>query len=372
MIPTNQIDAAPEDVGFDPNKIRVLDHLFLDWIDAGNLHAASYLLSRRGRIFAHKSMGRLSGIEDKGDFLPDSIHGIASATKVLTAVAVMQLVEQGKLALEQPVSMILDEFKNPVHERITVFHLLTHTSGLAADPGAHGEPYPRQFWKNDLTATDWIPFVLRGPLQFPVGEVWNYCSQGFMILGEIIARVSGMTYGEYMHRHILDPLDMSHSFFDVPDHYRQQVCIVTEEDLARLDWPRQESFVSSWVACGDLYTTLHDMWKFGQMLLNKGEFQGKRILGPKMVEAMTRNHLHNVPAYNWGVHIKAKPFGLGFEVDKEAIFSPGTLTHEGYGWTSFLVDPAEELICVFMMPSKKDWWQVRPMMARAVVVAGIL
>lgn len=259
-----------------------------------------------------------------------------------------------------------------MHERITVFHLLTHTSGLRADPGAYLEPYPREFWEDGLDRTNWIPFVLRGPLQFPIGEVWNYCSHGFMILGEIIARVSGMPYDKYMRKHILDPLGMNRSFFDVPDQYRNQVCIATELHQELLNFPRTESYISSWVACGDLYTTLYDVWKFGQMLLNKGEFQGKRILGRKMVEAMIRNHLKNIPSYNWGAHIKAKSYGLGVEIDKEFAFSPGTITHEGYGWTSFVVDPAEQLVCVCMMPGKGDWWETGPMFVRAIVLSGIV
>jgi CubicO group peptidase (beta-lactamase class C family) len=151
-----------------------------------------------------------------------------------------------------------------------------------------------------------------------------------MILGEIIARVSGMTYAQYMQKYVLEPLEMTSSFFYVPDEQKENVCIITEEDKMRLDWPSQPGFVSSWVACGDLYSVPYDFWKFGQMLLNKGTFQGRRILGRKMVEAMTRNHLYDIPAYNWGVHLKSKPFGVGCEIDKEPIFSPGTITHEGY------------------------------------------
>jgi CubicO group peptidase (beta-lactamase class C family) len=372
MIHTGCLDAKPEDVGFDPLKVDMLDAWFLETIEAGHLQAASYVLSRHGKVFAHKSMGALCGIEPKGDFLPDSLYGIASATKPFTAAAIMQLVEQGKIALEQPVSMILDEFNTPLHQKISVFHLLTHTSGLASDPGSHAEPYPRASWEQGLDKTNWIPFVLKGPLQFPVGEVWNYCSHGFMILGEIIARVSGMTYAQYMQEYVLEPLEMTHSFFDIPDAHRENVCIVTDDDKESLDRPRQPGFVSSWVACGDLYSTPYDLWKFGQMLLNKGNFRGKRILGRKMVEAMTRNHLHGIPAYNWGVHIKEKPFGLGCEVDKEPIFSPGTITHEGYGWTSFLADPIEQLVCVFVTPGKVDWWEAKPMCARSIVLAGIL
>jgi CubicO group peptidase (beta-lactamase class C family) len=371
VIHLGPVDAQPEDVGFDAPTIARLDDFFLHAIDGKHIQCASYVLSRNGKIFAHKSVGKLSGLEDKGDFLPDSMHGTASATKVFTATAVMQLIEQGKLALDQPVSMILPELKNPTHDKIQIFHLLTHTSGLSADPAAMAEPYPREFWGQDLTPSNWIPFVLQGPLQAPVGAEWNYCSRGFMLLGEIIARVSQMPYDQYMVKHILEPLGMTHSYFLVPPDMEDQVCIVTAWDKEQLVLPRRGPVSSSWAAAGGLYSTPCDLWKWGQMILNKGHFQGKRLLGRKIVEAMTRNQLVNVSSHNWGVYVKVKPFGLGVEIDKDAIFSPGTITHEGFGWTSLMIDPSEQLVCMFMMPSKADWWETQPMFVRQIVLSGI-
>ena len=366
------IDVNPEDVGVNSERLERLDRFFLESIEANHIQAAGYIISRQGKIFVNRTMGILSGIDDRGNFLPDSIHAIASATKVFTATAIMQLVEVGKLSLEQPVSTILSEFQNPIHEKITLLHLLTHTSGLRADPGAHTEPYPRPFWDNTLTSKNWISFVLRDPLQFPVGEVWNYCSHGFMILGEIIARISGVSYTKYIQKYILEPLGMTRSFFDVPDQYRPNVCIVNNSDVKELNFPRQDTFVESWVACGSLYSTLFDIWKFGQMILSKGSFQNHHLLCRKMVETMTRNHLQNIPAYNWGIRIKAKQFGIGWEIDKEPTFSPGTLSHEGFGWTSLLIDPQEELVYVSMTPTKTDWWTAKPMIARALALSALV
>ena len=372
MVSEGFVDTDPEHVGIDPERIKRLDRFFLESIEANRIQAAGYIISRQGKIFAHKTMGVLSRIDDRGNFLPDSLHAIASATKVFTATAIMQLVELGKVSLEQPISSILPEFQNQVHEKITLLHLLTHTSGLRADPGAHAEPYPRPFWEDTLTSENWISFILRDPLQFPVGEVWNYCSHGFMILGEIIARVSGIPYTEYLQQHILEPLGMTRSFFDVPDQYRSNVCLVNNADVKELDFPRQVNFVESWVACGSLYSTLHDVWKFGQMILNKGTFQHHFILSRKMIDVMTRNHLHNIPAYNWGAKIKSKHYGIGWEIDKEPIFSPGTLSHEGFGWTSLFIDPQEELVYVSMTPTKTDWWTAKPMIARALALSALV
>ena len=371
MITKGIVDTKPEDVGVNSDKLEIIDQFFCKAIEAEHIQAAGYIASRHGKVFVHNTMGALSGFEDRGSFLPDSIHRIASGTKVFTATAVMQLVEKGKFSLEQPVSTILPEFATPMHEKITVQHLLTHTSGLAPDPGALSEPYPLPFWSDEINVDNWIPFLMRGPLQSPPGEKWSYCTRGFMILGEVITKTSGIPYPEYMQQHIFAPLGMSRTFFDVPDDYRASVCLVAESDLAEMNYPREAGFVGSWAAGGGIYTTLHDMWKFGQAILNKGTFQGKQILSRKMVEAITRNHLNHVPTENWGIPIKAKPFGLGWEIDKDPTFTPGTISHEGFGWTSLFIDPHEELVYIGMTPTRNDWWIAKPMVPRTLILASL-
>ncbi len=367
-----QTMATPQEVGFRPEVITKLDAFFMECVEITPIQAANYLLARRGKVFAWKSVGKLSGLEEKGDFQPDSLFGIASITKTLTSVGLMQLVEQGKLALEQPVCTILPEFQTKMHEGIAIAHLLTHTSGLPADPGAHTEPYPRAWRSPDLTKENWIKWALQGPLQYPTGTTWNYCSKGFWFLGEIIARTSGMAYTEYIQRNILDPLGMTRSFFLVPKELRDQVGIVNEFDQKELHEEPTEDFSPSWCAGGGLSSTPYDLWKFAQMLLNKGTFNGQRLLGRKTVEAMTRNQLDRVPAYTWGSNIKAKPFGLGIEVNREPLTSPGTFGHEGARWSGMFIDPVEEMICIYFQPTVFDFWHARYMTgARAIAWSGI-
>jgi len=372
MITQGYVNSAPADVGVRTEGLARLNQFFLDAIEAKNIQAAGYIVSRNGKIFAHNAMGSLSGIqEDGGAFLPDSIHNIASATKVFTAAAIMKLVEQGKISLEQPVSTILPEFANPTHEIISIMHLVTHTSGLRADPGAHNEPYPRPFWSDEMNAKNWIPAMLEGPLQYPIGEVWNYCTAGFQLLGEVVSKVSGMAYPEFMQQYFFDPLEMTRTFFDVPDEYRASVCIVDETDMMGLDWVRNPELVGSWLAGGGIYSTPMDIWKFGQMILDKGAYNGNPILSRKIVEAMTRNHLVSVPSYNWGIHTKDKQVGVSWEIDKDPTFSPGTVSHEGFGWTSLFIDPQEGLVYVGITPTKADWWVAKPMIPRTLVLSSL-
>jgi CubicO group peptidase (beta-lactamase class C family) len=369
-----QTHANPSDVGVRPEMIDRLDAFFTECVKTTKIQCTSYLLARRGKVFAWKSVGPLSGLEDKGDMQPDSLFGIASITKLLTAVGILQLVEQGKLVLDQPVSSIIKEFDTAIHGGILIHHLLTHTSGMSADPGACTEPYPRPFWNEELNRDNWIKWALQGPLQYPVGRVWNYCTRGFMLLGEIIARVSGMEYAEYIQQHILDPLGMTRSFFLIPDELKDQVCIVNEWDQKELAETYDLAKVtSSWAAGGGLTSTPYDLWKFAQMLLNKGEFEGQRILGRKTMEAMTRNHLYQTPEYNWGHDIRDKQFGLGIEIDKDPLItSPGTLSHEGARWSSLFIDPVEELISLYFQPTEYDFWEHRVMNgARGIVWGGL-
>ncbi|MEF3303656.1 serine hydrolase domain-containing protein [Paenibacillus sp. GYB003] len=344
-------DADPAEVGYDAGKLDVLDRHFLKLIAERKLQAASYLLARYGSIFAHKSMGARVGFEEGGDLKPDSIRRIASTTKAFTAVAIMKLVEDGKLYLEQPVSSVIGEFDTALHKSITVFHLLTHTSGICPDPGYYLEPYPRGWW-NGTDSDDWIKGVLSGPVRCKPGEFYNYSSAGFGVLGELIGRVTGMHYNDYVARSILEPLEMERTFFEVPPHLHGEVCLAERFDAERLTANTKQPGKMP-RAGGGLHSTLHDLWKFGQMLLDKGTFRGKRIIGRKSVEAMTRNHLFRVPAYAWGVQIPSKNYGLGLNLflERGELKSQATFSHEGAGRCALHIDPAEQLVAVFFVPT---------------------
>ncbi len=372
-IHSGPVAAAPEEVGYRPEKIAQLDAHFLALVERGRLQAASYLMSRHGKVFAWKSMGRLTPDGDKGDLMPDSLRDIASVTKMFTAVCIMRLVEEGRLRLDQPVAEILEEFKTPMHERIQIFHLLTHTSGIAADPGYFCEPYPH-YWRDgfDPAKDNWISAMLAGPVQNKPGESFNYCSRGFAILGEIIARTAGMPYEEYVRQTIFGPLSMSRTFFDVPPALHAQVGLVEDweekrlqENIDRRGWPPR--------AGGGIYSNLQDLWRFAQALLDKGACGGERILGRSTVEAMTRNHLHNVPAYYWGAEIKAREYGLGLDLyGSYLVVSPGTFGHEGSGRTGLYVDPAEDFIFINFVPTPIGWVPESVVNPRAIAWSGIV
>jgi CubicO group peptidase (beta-lactamase class C family) len=357
MIHRGKTDCSPQDVKYNPNTLDRLDEHFQGLIEKGTIQAAAYLLARDGKVFSHKSMGRKSAFADKGEFLPDSLRPIASITKVFTTAALLQLMEQGKFFLHQPVSAFIKEFDTDMHRHITIFQLLTHTSGLKADPGNFFEPYPEE-WDNSVTKKNWIKKTLTGPLQFKPGTIWNYCSKGFNILAEIIARLSGMDYDRYIEEYIFKPLGMNSTFFFVPDKLKDKVSLVSEWNKERLMFKREQMPSLSLFGGGGIISSLSDLWKFGQMMLNGGIFKGKRILGRKTVEAAVKPQVKDIKAYNWQPRMFDDSFnwtgGLCWEINKHTFLSDGTYDHEGAEGAGLFIDPKENFIFVGFYPDP-EW-----------------
>lgn len=306
-----------QDAGYNGQTIALLNEHFIKLIEQNKIHCASYLLSKDGKVLAEGAFGPLRYDSERLYDL-HSIRRIASITKLFTAVAIFQLIEQGKIHLKQGVSEWIEEFKHPMFEKINIMHLLTHTSGINADPFYFLEPYPAG-WNNLLFAfqpeTDgtenfeehekieqqrksaWIRAVLAGkPLSKP-GEQWNYSTAAYNILGEIVTRVSGIPYEQYVIDHIAKPLGLTKTFFTVPEELHSEVCIINEDDQKRLDY--KPGPYDSPRAGGGLYSSLYDLFQFGQMLLNNGTLDGVQILSRKSIEKMTVNILDKgIPAFS--------------------------------------------------------------------------
>lgn len=366
-----KVDVSPEEVGYNSARLETLDSLFQRLIRQEKLQCASYLLSRNGKIFASKSMGRLSGFDDRGDLMPDSIRRIASITKCHTAIAIAKLIEDGEIYLQQPVATILEEFDTPMHNDIEIFHLLTHTAGIIADPGYFKEPYQRGWWDGFNGEKDnWIKAMLAGPKLSKPGEVWNYSSAGYTILGEIVSRVSGMPFEEYVTKNILKPLSMDRSFFQVPEELHDQVCMIHSDEAERLKPKENKNALPS--SSGGLYSNLYDLWKIGQLMLDNGTLGGQRILGRKTVEVMTSNLLSNVPAFHWGSQFKSYEQGFAWRITSRNFFSSdGTYGNEGAGRCALYVDPVEKMVAAYFVPTKLGWVPESVMNAQAVIWSGI-
>lgn len=365
-------DCTPEEAGYSEKRLKVLSDYCASLVNAGRVQATGFLMARRGRVFAHQAAGSLNHKENSPRIKVDSIKRIASITKVFTAAAVMKLVEDGKLWLEQPVSDILPEFRNQQHGTINLWNLLTHTSGLPADPGYFQEPYPVD-WFGLLDTDNWIKVILSGPVQNRPGEKWNYCSLGFIILGEVISRVSGCHYNDFLEQQIFKPLGLEKTFLEVPKEMENEVCIRTDLDAEKISKSRTRLKNRPSASAGGIYSTLYDLFRLGQCFLNGGTLDGVRVLGRKTVEAMTRNQLEDVPSFHWGTNCKKYRHGLGwgFYCDGPTV-SRSCYNHEGTGWLALYVDPDEEFVYVSFSADNSNWDPAVQVIPRTIAWSGII
>lgn len=347
--------AAPEQVGFDSGQLGKLDAHYAELIAQGLLQGGGHLVARNGKIASWSAMGRLNGVKGEGSLQPDSIRKLSSLTKAFTTIALVKLIEDGKLDLDQPVAALLEEFDNGTYRDVTLFHLLTHTSGIPPVPGYYNEPYPRRWYDPD-SHKSWIVQALTGLPVCKPGEAYNYTSTGYALLGEIVSRVSGERFEEYVMNRIVHPLGLERTWFDVPAELHAEVCVLDQYDIDSLGQSADNWKVIPRAASG-MHSTMYDLWKLGQMLLNGGTFEGRRILGRKSVELLTKRHLFRVPAYHWGGQIKDKGHALGFDlaIHSTSYESQGTYQLEGAGRIALFVDPAESMVVVLLVPSVHSW-----------------
>lgn len=354
MVHKAKTDCLPEEAGYDPEKLEILDRHFLQCIEKGIAQGASYLLAKDGKVFAHRSMGKISATEDKGDLMPDSIRPVASITKLFTTTALLQLMEKGKCTLQQPVAEFIKEFDTDMHHHITLFHLLTHTSGLYGDPGSYFEPYPD--WGDDnWTLENWLKKILTGPLHFKPGTTYSYCSRGFSVLAEIVTRLSGMDYDDYIVKNIFEPLGMDNSFFFLPESKKKKLSTTRSEWNKEIPSHKKSDLpTTSFLGGGGILSNLPDLWKFSQMMLNGGKFNGKRILGRKTVEAAVKYQVKNYTSYNWEPHLydlsHKFSVGLCWELGKYTFLPDSTYGHEGAEGAGLFIDPTERFIFLGFYP----------------------
>jgi len=349
-----QVDISPKDAVYDDSKLALLEAHYGSRIEQGNIQAASFLMARGGKVFAHQAAGRLTYKADSKPFTVDAIKGIASISKLITASAVMKLVEDGALWLEQTVKEVIKEFDTPMHGGITIRHLLTHTSGLPADSGYFTEPYALNRHEA-MEAGDWLTkSVLAGPIQSKPGEHWAYCSIGFSVLAEIVSRISGVHFNEFVPKKIFAPLGMTRSFLEVPEKLKPEVSLMADWDEEKLGRSAERKGLPG--GGGGVYSTLHDLFVFGQATMNGGIYNGTRILGKKTVQEMTRNQLSGVPAFHWGKHLADFRHGLGwgFYCDG-SLTGPETINHQGWGCSYLFVDPVERFVFVLFVADPHDW-----------------
>lgn len=381
----------PEDVSYAPERIEALDRHFQKLIDGGKLQGASYSLSRDGKVFALNAMGRLTNIEgDDRPLTPRSHNKVYSITKLFCAAAIFTLAEEGLLTLNQRVGEFIEEFNVPPFYDITIAHLLSHTSGLKPDPNCFDNPYEIYQWGHiaedfDAGERNWIKSSLKTPPRCKPGQEWAYCTFGFVILGEIVSRVSGMFVHDYIRQRILLSCDMTESGFDemLTKEQAADLCIKNKREkeivnriLKDIPPDKEDLFWQKIPSTGGgLYSTLEDLIKFGTMLLQGGVYQGRQVMGKKTVEKMSARFTTKDTreyCYNFGGVERAYALGPDIRRNLYSIYPEGTFFHEGAGACCLMIDPFEHMVASWFVPyNGTNWLSEALYNASAVIWSGV-
>jgi CubicO group peptidase (beta-lactamase class C family) len=374
------------------DRLQLLDR-FLDqrYLQSGRLPCALTLIEHRGEIAHFSAIGNMD-VERQRRVDRDTIFRIYSMTKPITSIAFMMLVEQGLVALDDPVHRFIPAwcdlgiyeagFIGTFRTRRTqspmrMIDLLRHTSGLTysfQQRTSVDHAYRKLglgVMGGKVTLDGMIEGLAQVPLEFSPGTAWNY-SVSTDVLGYLVEKISGVPFAEYVHTRILHPLGMHDTDFHVPTEKasRFAACyaatstgMVLQDDPARSSYLQPPAFYSGG---GGLVSTASDYLRFCRMLLNGGSLDGVRIIGPKTLELMTSNHLpggKELPDLSVSLFSESTyagvGFGLGFAVtlDPARTLLPGNAGDFSWGGmasTYFWIDTREELIVIFMtqlMPS---------------------
>lgn len=274
---------------------------------------------------------------------------IASLTKPITATAILQLVEAGLLVLTEPLSTYIPAFDPPgptgsetLAQPITAWHVLTHTAGLSDAPEDFYLTAPP-------TRTAQVERLCRDRLRFPPGTAYAYCSDSFYLLADLVERLTGMSWPDYVRERVLEPLEMSATTFD--PFAPGPAPLPLEGNLGPEDARRDDVlayFAALAMPGGGLWSTADDVVRFGRAMLGGGTLDGTRVLGRPFVELMTRVHTDDVRDLIDG---QRPHYGLGWGRPGLRRGSPASASafgHSGATGSGLLVDPANDLVVVYL------------------------
>lgn len=348
---------TPESVGMSSEALRTAMDSVRAWSGRERIVGAVLLVIRDGRLVFHEAAG-WSDRERRIPLRTDHVVSMRSMTKPLLGAAVMMLVEEGRLSLDDKVSRHLPSFDNERSREITVFQLLTHTSGLTGeiynDQDGSGTPF-----RSLREAVDAVG--ARGPT-FPPGTAYSYSDPGSSTLGALVEALSGMPCEDFIRARVLEPLGMSDSRLDLPmaDPLRARVASTYRRagDGWELYWDATRPVaVPFFRASGGLWSTSLDYARFLAMMLAGGTWEGSRIVSPESVRLSLQPHA----AYAFPPEERRERdrfYGLHWTVYTDRYrpvsppFSPGVFEHSGSDGTLGWVDPSRGLILVYLTQSR--------------------
>jgi CubicO group peptidase (beta-lactamase class C family) len=372
-----------------PDRLNRIDNFIQQYINNGQLNGATAIILQNGKTVFQKSFGFFNK-EKNITMQNDHIFRIASMTKPVVSVAAMMLYEEGKFSLDDPISKFIPEFKNPVvldkfnatdttyttvpaKSEITFRQILSHTSGIGyAQIGS--KEANAIYYKNSInggigtpfaTLKQMIPKLAKLPLFNHPGENFLY-GLNTDVLGYLVEVISGMPLDKYLQQKIFEPLGMKDTYFFLPKEKQARLVplymqdkegkLRIEDSVISLngnfyrDFPKTVN--SSYFSGGaGLSSTAYDYSQFGQMLVNGGELNGKRILSPATIHLMTTNQIGEY--IMWGDTNHARYFGLGFGIlsayaERTNMIPAGSFGWDGMFASHFWADTKNKIVVVIM------------------------
>jgi len=387
----------PEEVGMSTERLQRIEQMIDRRIAKGDMAGAVAIVARKGKVVYLTSRGVMD-LETKQPVTPATMFRVASMTKPVTSVALMMMVEEGKVRLNDPVSRYIPEFKNlkvavadpivaaergavpapaaaaggrggrggpppkfttVVAEReVTIKDLLTHVSGLASGTLSNSTVQAVARKEGEKLA-DYIPRLGSTALEFQPGTRWAYSAQaGHDTLGRIVEIASGMPLNEFFQKRIFDPLGMKDITFWPSDAQWPRVASVYNlgaNGLTKNNNPNGMSSKVYFMGSGGLISTAEDYIPFGIMLANGGELNGKRILSRKTVEMLRSAHIPDTlpgraPGEGYGLGVRV----VTNHVKRGTMLSDGTFGWSGVYGTHFFVDPEEQTVGVLLVQTSNQ------------------
>ncbi len=385
------MQTSPEKAGFDANRLnRITEHLNRNYIDNGKIAGCQTVVSRHGQPAYFSSLG-CADAERAAPMRDDTIFRIYSMSKPITSVALMQLFEAGHFQLNDPVSRFIPSWKQhqvyvsgdadnietkAPDSPMTMRHVLSHSGGLTYGGSNHpvDKIYRRIGVNRDRseTLTTFVDKLSQVPLMYEPGSRWMY-SLSTDVCGALVEIISGQPFDQYLRQNVFEPLGMvDTSFWVSPDKQHRFAANYQrnpDKTLKLIDDPQGASqYLSNpsfFSGGGGLTSTTADYLRFSEMLRRGGELDGARVLGPRTIDLMRKNHLAGgkdlasmaIGAFSETAY-EGVGFGLGFAMTLGEV-EAGTIGAGDYYWggaasTIFWVDPKEDLVAIFMtqlMPS---------------------
>ena len=377
-------------LGVNVPRLERLDKYLQSLVDDKKHSYVQFHVMRRGELIFEGNYGVAN--PDGTPMTSGAIHPMQSVTKPFTATCCAILQEDGLLDFWEPAANYFPELAEGDKAEIAVWHLLCHTSGFDEDAA---DKFVDTYLKDELgivipedtpkeeqidlymqvRAKMGLPEIERGwgavndtyrrltlkaPLTAKTGTSFSYFNMGYQMLSEIVEKISGIAYIDFVQKHIFEPLGMTDSFFIMTPEKRERY-VLRDPAFRSGEYMNSEDLMNSTHAAGGLKSTLPDLLRFGQMFLQNGTFDGVRIISPASVRLMTTDHNVGIPDSFWRSRYLGANWGFGWDVkngkkdDLGMLRGERSYNHCGYGGSRLHVDPdAELVVALYIVEQRED------------------